>query len=128
MLRADQTTGQMQEGFVGKSELLPAYQQASRAIEPRVQALDHPTPRKLGGLQVAADLLLWLQCWCGLRPVVQIGTNMGFILMRLHNLIDGIVIIASVQAQMLWLLFGRRRARTYNAIQGGLDQLHVSAI
>jgi len=42
MLKADQTTGQMQEGFVGKIELLPAYQQASRAIEPRVQALDNP--------------------------------------------------------------------------------------
>jgi len=79
VLKADQTTSQMQEGFVGKIELLPAHQQAPRAIEPGVQALDHPTTRLFGGLQIAAGLLLWLQRWPGLRLVVQIGTNMRFI-------------------------------------------------
>jgi len=59
---------------------------------------------------------------------VQVGPNMWLIVVRSHRLIDGLVIIASVQAQMLWLLLGGRRTRDHDAIQGRLGQLHVGAI
>ena len=39
-------------------------------------------------------------------PVVLIRANMRLIVVRPHGLIHGIVIIASIQAEVLWLLLG----------------------
>jgi hypothetical protein len=54
MLKADEATSQMEEGFRGKIQLLPAHQQTARASDPRVQTLHDPATRQLRGLQAAA--------------------------------------------------------------------------
>src|SRR5579859_1875944 len=60
--------------------------------------------------------------------IVLIGTNMRHILMRPHRIIHSFVIVASVQAEMLWFFLGGNRARDHDALQCSLDQLHVSAV
>jgi hypothetical protein len=51
-----------------------------------------------------------------------IGTNMWLIVVRPHGLIDRIVVIASVQAQVLWLFLCGRRTCNHQVVQGCLGQ------
>src|SRR6266851_2896438 len=60
--------------------------------------------------------------------IVLVRTNVRHILMRPYGFKNRFVIIASVQAEMLWVFLGGSRARDNKMIQGSLDQLHIIAV
>src|SRR5450755_3818887 len=129
VLKTEEATSEMQEGLIGEIQLLPANQQTPRAVEPGVQTFHDPATRLLRGFQIAARHRFWLLCQPDMcSSVVLIGTNMRHMLMRPHRFIHDLVIIASVQAEMLWLFLGGSRACNHDALQGSLNQLHVIAV
>src|SRR5690348_13367135 len=89
----------MQEGLVGALQLLPADEQASRAIEPTVQPLDHPAARPFGRIRRTR-----------VRTVLAPRADMGAVAALLGSEAWQVVVIAFVQAQMLGLLGARLRA------------------
>src|SRR5450755_2694578 len=94
-----------------------------------MQTFHHPTTRLLRRLQIAARLHFSLLRQLGMcRSIVLIGTNMRHILMCLYRFIHGLVIIASVQAEMLWCFLGGSRTCNHDALQGCLNELHVIAV
>ncbi len=81
-MKTKKHTGQLEKCLIRSTELLPADQEPSRAIEPGEETLDHPTSGLLGGFQVIGGLF---QQWVVLERlpipsmVVRIQTRMRFI-------------------------------------------------
>ncbi len=96
-MKTNESTRQLQKGLIRLTELFPPNQEATPAIEPRKQAFDDPSTRCFAWFQ-AIDALLW-------RPiplvVVSIETHMRLVAPFVQLAIDGIMIVSSIQAQML---------------------------
>ena len=106
----------MKKSQVVLSLLLPADQQAARAIEPRMGAFDDPSTSTSTRMQ---DFVLFF---------LSTATQMWHVAMFLDDLQADRIVIASIQAQMLRLFFIRRWSGNDDAFQGGAKQLHVMAV
>ena len=131
MMKTDERTSQFKKRFVWSAEFLPADQEPARTIEPGEQPLHHPTSGLLGWFQ-AVDRFRggWMQFERFLIPlmVVWVQTRMGFVAPKIEVPINGVVIIARIQAQVLRLLHGGLRSLIPLGIQGGRNQLHIVTI
>src|SRR5437868_8663600 len=101
----------MQKSEIIFDFLLPAHQKPTRAIEPRMQAFYHPSLGTISRDQLYLLLLL--------PPTA----HMGLIAPRQQLFIDGSGVIADIQTQMLWLLFGWLGLTDDETIERGTQQL-----
>jgi hypothetical protein len=94
----------------------PANQQAAGAVEPGMGAFHDPSPR--AKTRSGRFFLLLLSTTANVKLVV---TSLSLLTA------DGIV-VASIQTQMLWMLWSGIRANHHHAIQSDAEQFHIMAI
>ena len=106
----------MQHSQVIIQSLLPADQEASKAVEPTVSALDHPSTRPVPRHHPFRYSLL------------SSADNLGGISPRCHKLPYFRVVVSFVQAQVLPLLWGRLRPWDHCGLHCRPQKLHVMPI
>src|SRR6267142_1837477 len=109
----DEGAGEVEHGQVIVALLLPANEQASKSVEPRMRALDHPAPGS-----VAGNLLSWL-------ALDSAGRNVRGVSPEIHQVANVRVVVALVHAQVL---LGPRRPRGHQVVEGSADQFLVMPI
>jgi len=123
-MKTDESTRQLQERLIGFTELFPANQKATPAIEPGKQPFDDPSSGRFAWFQAVARLL-----WRLIPLVVlSIEPHMRLVASFIQLPIDGIMIVGCIQAQVLrgsnrWLW-----AIKALSIKGGEQQFAVMAI
>jgi hypothetical protein len=102
-MKTNESAGQLEKSLVRGSELLPADQELSRAIEPGEKPLHDPSPRLLRGFQAVGRPILGrltLECFPIPRMVCGIQAHMRLIASEIKVCIHRVVIAASIQAEV----------------------------
>src|SRR5437899_10039897 len=104
MMETNEGAGQRQESIVGVVQLFPADDNSTPAIEPGEEAFDHPSSGDFGRFQSIGSFLGL--CLGRMRlpipsVIVAIETHMRLISFLVKQAVDHIVVIASIQTQML---------------------------
>ena len=106
----------MKKGDVVVRGLVPAHQNAPKAVHPTVSALHHPTPGFESGLPFDSLGLF--------APAPDVGREAELFQGPAHL----IKVVTLVQAQTLRMLRSRRRSLHREAVHRGPHQLHVVAV
>src|SRR5579885_1668515 len=130
-MKTNERTSQLEKRLVRSGKLLPANQKPSRAIEPGEKPFHDPPPRLLCRFQtVGRDFLGRMLLESFPIPLMEVGiqAHMRLIASQIEVCIHRVVIIASIQTQILRMLNRRLRWLHDLAVQSGGKQLHVMTI
>src|SRR5258706_4712863 len=96
--------------------LLPADQEATRAVDPGMRAFDDPAARSIARSEVL--FLLFSTSTADVRHVLTV----------FYLLEDHWIIVACIQTHVLRLRFGRIGTGDDDAVQGGTEKFHIMAV
>ena len=124
VMKTNESAGQLQKSLIRFTELFPADQETTPAIEPREKPFDDPSSRRFPRFQ-AVRLFLGR-----LIPLVvlPIESDVWLVASLIEFPIDGVMIIGRIQAQVLWMAHRWFRLLVVQRIQGREKQLAVMAI
>src|SRR5437764_8871751 len=124
VMKTDESTGQLQKSLIGFTELFPADQETTPAIEPGEQPFHHPSARRFAWFQAVGSVLWWLIPFVVLRIEPHVRLVAPFVQLA----IDGIMIVGRIQAQVLRVDDGWLWAIKTERIQGGEQQFAIMSI
>src|SRR6266567_8260649 len=96
LLKANESTSQLQQGQIAMGELFPAHQQPPEVIEPSMQPLNEPPPRPLAQLVLPTVRQLLRGSGLAMITVPPVRPHMGHVAPLLDGLQDAWIVIGRI--------------------------------